>query len=323
MVRSDCNVRAGPPYILSGPTGRQLVSMILSREWFFKRIVGVDLAGGRGKSTAVAILQLPDGATPNHRRPRLVFASARDSHKKPWRDDRLASLLDQDSRHTLLCLDAPISLPPCLRCRKRHCPGTQDCPDPEVETMRKLAPGTGRGGKPRFTPYTQRACDLALMLAGLPVAGALDGSRGPLAARVQHILRRTGRSFSVENNLLEISVPASLQIWFGDKTARACRRSPSVWSSRARVLEAYASRIEFALWREPILSHVHLFAAVTCAVAGLAWLAEARFGASARPLPRSDGDDDSRSGIPENAWSGPAVGQIWIPQGHWKQRDGQ
>lgn len=269
--------------------------MIDGEQQFFKRIVGLDLGGGRGKSTAVAVIELGSET------PRLVSASVRTRSGRPWRDDELTAFLSREAETTLVCLDAPTSLPPCLRCRIEHCPGIRDCPDPAVARMREMAPGTGKGGKPRFTPYTQRPEDLALILAGLPATGALDASRGPLAARVHHLLRRLSGRYEPGENLIELPLAATLRVWFGEKTARGCRASASVWTSRAQVLEAFAHRLSFAIWREPILSHTHLFSAVTCGVAGLTWWEATRRGSK----------EPGRHGTHRG------TGALWVPNEAW------
>ncbi len=272
-------------------------SMIIAEQPFFKQIVGLDLGGGRGKSTAVAILDLTS------ERPTLVSASVKNSLGQPWRDDELTALLSRESQTTLICLDAPLSLPPCMQCSREHCPGVPACPDPAVERMRAMAPGKGKGGKPRFSPYTQRPQDLELLLAGLPVTGAMDASRGPLSARTHHMLKRLSGGYRPGANLIEVPLPAALQVWFGKKAAQACRRSGSLWNSRAAILEAFGTQIAFAVWRDPILTHGHIFSAVSCAVAGLTWWREKRK-QSLVSQSASSIDDPSFFWIPSTAWEG-------------------
>ncbi|MCA9710787.1 MAG: hypothetical protein KDK70_33405, partial [Myxococcales bacterium] len=93
------------------------------------RFIGVDLGGGRGKNTAIARLELGMGATG---RPRLVVAEAKVRRGQRgtgasadelggdalFRDEALVAYLERwtDDR-TVVAMDAPLTLPPCIRCQ--------------------------------------------------------------------------------------------------------------------------------------------------------------------------------------------------------------
>ena len=98
----------------------------------FTRFVGVDLGGGKGKKTALAVLERGrDGVT--------VTRLAPKAKGPPLYDAALLSeLLGQDQR-CVVCIDAPLTLPPCLRCTEPVCPGQLACVDAEVVSMRALA----------------------------------------------------------------------------------------------------------------------------------------------------------------------------------------
>ena len=166
----------------------------------FLQILGVDLGGGKSKKTAVATLRVDPhgGATVTEIAPR--------SGGLPLYDEALLDLLRGFGDGTLLCVDAPLTLPPCLRCQVPVCPGQQDCVDPAVVDMRRIARSggahvdrRGRRGKPSITPYTQRATEVHLMVErNLAPREALGQGTGPLAARAAHLVRALSRSISPE-----------------------------------------------------------------------------------------------------------------------------
>ena len=129
----------------------------------FLHVLGIDLGGGKGKKTALATLRL-DGRTAT------VVDIAPRSGAAPFYDASLLETIRQYGDDTLLCIDAPLTLPPCLRCTVPVCPGQEACVDPSVVEMRSLMaetaePNAGRDarrGKPPVTPYTQRATEVHL-----------------------------------------------------------------------------------------------------------------------------------------------------------------
>ena len=81
---------------------------------------------------------------------------------------RLVDAIRARADRALLCVDAPLSLPPCLRCQVPVCPGQERCVDPAVIEMRRLGGAITdptrdhRRGKPAVTPYTQRPTEVYL-----------------------------------------------------------------------------------------------------------------------------------------------------------------
>ena len=143
-----------------------------------RRFIGVSLGGGRGKTTAVARLEL-DSITGA-----LTLAEARarwgqrgggevakddDEHgEAAFRDDVLLRWLgDWVDEQSVVAFDAPLTMPPCVRCQLA-CPGIDACEVPVVVWMRnhagRLSIRSGRSdpSKPAVTPYTQRATEAYL-----------------------------------------------------------------------------------------------------------------------------------------------------------------
>src|SRR5258706_3949085 len=108
----------------------------------FKTFIGVDLGGGKGKNTGVALLRAREGGVVVER------YDTGDGH--PWYDDRLVAFLKDHAEDAVVAVDAPLSLTACVRCRVPVCPGIADCVDPTTIWFRDRANGSGAlGKKPR------------------------------------------------------------------------------------------------------------------------------------------------------------------------------
>ncbi len=97
----------------------------------FQHVLGIDLGGGKGKKTALATLRV-DGAAAT------VVDIAPRTGAVPFYDPTLLETIRAYGDETLLCIDAPLTLPPCLRCTVPVCPGQELCVDPSVVEMRAL-----------------------------------------------------------------------------------------------------------------------------------------------------------------------------------------
>ena len=228
----------------------------------FTRFIGVDLGGGKGKKTALAVLERSrDGVTVTHLSPR--------AKEPPLYDAALISALLSRAENAVVCIDAPLTLPPCLRCTEPVCPGQDACVDAEVLTMRGLVtPDTSTGrdhrrGKPAITPYTQRATDLYLRSRGIRARETLGQAMGPLAARAAHLVRALGRCFRLNHNLIEVFPRATLELLgFREPYRKRVDR-------RIDILAALPD-LSFGpgVWREHCRQSDHIFDAVVCAYTG-------------------------------------------------------
>ncbi len=238
----------------------------------FLHILGVDLGGGKGKTTAVATLRVDprEGAT--------VVDIAPRSGSLPLYDGTLLDLLGRFGDGTLIAVDAPLTMPPCIRCQVPVCPGQDSCIDPAVVEMRRIAGAGGansdrdsRRGKPYVTPYTQRATEVHLLYErGLAPREALGQGTGPLAARAAHLRRAVADRFRLNENLIEVSPKATLTaLGF----TRPYRKHMHEHEARARVLDSLSPDLRFGpgVWREACVQSDHLFDAVICAFTGFLW----------------------------------------------------
>ncbi len=268
----------------------------------FNRFIGINLGGGRGKSTAVARLEI-DRASET---PRLHVAEARvrrghrgggeDSHDGRgdplFRDEVLIEYLERwVDDDAVVAINAPLTLPPCIRC-DLPCPGVNDCTVPVVRWMRSHArriaePRRSDPGKPAVTPYTQRAVDLLLTSAGLKPRESLGQGMGPLSARAAYLRRALSPMLRLHENLIEVHTPATVIRMFGVETEHRLRHgtAESIWELRKHVLTRLsdgallgpsdnggARSLAFAyVWPEVVVRSPHVFDAVLAAYTAFVW----------------------------------------------------
>jgi predicted RNase H-like nuclease len=245
----------------------------------FHHVLGIDLGGGKGKKTALATLRV-DGATAT------VVDIAPRPGAAPFYDQTLLDTVRGYGDETLLCIDAPLTLPPCLRCEVPVCPGQNACVDSSVVEMRALAAEAAeasndaqstrgsrdsRRGKPMITPYTQRPTEIHLAAnVGIAAREGLGQGTGPLAARTAHLVRALADRFTINQNLIEVYPKATLvALGLGAPFKKHLRER----ETRARVLESLSGELRFGpgVWRERCVQSDHLFEAVICAFTGFLW----------------------------------------------------
>jgi len=256
----------------------------------FRRFIGVDLGGGRGKNTAVARLEL--GVGPGGR-PRLGVAEAKVRHGQRgtgrsegepggetlFRDEVLVAWLERwvDDR-TVVAIDAPLTLPPCIRCQL-PCPTVARCTVPVVAWMRRWGPrlqarGRSDPGKPAVTPYTQRSTELLQRAVGISPRETLGQGTGPVAARAAYLRRVLSPRLRLHENLVEVHPRATIEQVFGSELAHHARHGDDdrVWATRKRVLAGLTEGIAFDyVWPELVVRNPHVFHAVLGAFTAFVW----------------------------------------------------
>jgi len=256
----------------------------------FGRFIGIDLGGGRGKNTAVARLELGVGPTG---RPRLAVAEAKVRHGQRgtgasaddpggdalFRDEVLVAYLERwVDDQTVVAIDAPLTLPPCIRCQL-PCPTVPHCTVPVVAWMRRWAPrlqvrGRSDPSKPAVTPYTQRATELVQQAVGIRPRETLGQGTGPVAARAAYLRRVLSGRLRLHENLIEVHPRATIAQVFGTGVARRVRHGADdrVWGMRKRVLNGLTEGIAFDyVWPELVVRNTHVFHAVICAFTAFLW----------------------------------------------------
>jgi predicted nuclease with RNAse H fold len=231
-----------------------------------KRFLGVDLGGGKGKKTALAVLDAsPDGVVVTQLAPRAGAV--------PLYDTALIEIIRAAGEDAVVCVDAPLTLPPCLRCEVPVCPGQDQCIDPAVVEMRRLFGATesssrdARRGKPVLTPYTQRATEVYLhRRRGILPRETLGQGMGPLTARAAHLMRALADRYRLNENLIEVYPRATLELLgFREPYKKRVDR-------RVEIL-AQLPDLSFGpgVWREECRKSDHVFDAVICAYTGYLW----------------------------------------------------
>lgn len=251
-------------------------------------ILGIDLGGGKGKNTAVAVVKREIShyidEAPVYRGS-VVFADTRNADCVPFYDDELVELLETHlSAGTLVAINAPLTVPACTRCVVERCPGVSSCVDRTVVVHSHLDSHINPAksdpaavlsivsprAKPEFTPYTQRVCERYLeQTTGIVCRESLGQGSGPITARAQHLRRIFGPTLTLNTNLIEVYPKATLHALFGETLAGSYKATVNIWDNRARLLELMSDHLTFTVWREGILKNDHCFDAVVSAYTGL------------------------------------------------------
>lgn len=226
----------------------------------FRTFIGVDLGGGKGKSsTAVARLELgPCGATVLVR----DYGTGKDT---PWYDDVLIAYL-RSHPEAVVAIDAPLTMPSCLR--------SGDPDAPIVAWFRDRENGTRQyGKKPKYTPYTQRASEVILHEEHqiLP-RETLGQGMGPLTARGVYLARALADTHRLNENLIEVYPKATIAKLFSARVASRYKRRADSPQQRLEILNALPD-LSFApgAWREDGVANDHKFDAVICAYTAFLW----------------------------------------------------
>jgi hypothetical protein len=240
----------------------------------FTRFVGIDLGGGRGKTTAIA--EIRSGASGVE-----VLEVATRAGKQAWTDEALVHRLGE-SADRAIAIDAPLTTTACARCTEPVCPGTESCADPAViwlrttgralvqqvaeQTVGDITRRPQHAAQARLAPYQHRATEVVMTYErGLLPLSALAG-------QLKKRLRAAG--YTLHANLLEVSPPATIAALCGPRLARGYKRDADPWRTRALILEQLAD-LSFApqsrMAREDVLSNDHCFDALIAAYTAYRW----------------------------------------------------
>lgn len=202
----------------------------------FRTFIGVDLGGGKGKTTALTRLRwepAPAGATAARTggvlivedcggsrpgaEPRSATRPGFGTGGSTWYDERLIEYLLHHRSEAVVAMDAPLTLTACVRCQLPVCPGLLSCEVETVRWFRARGVTADRSGKPKYTPYTQRATEVVLHEDhGIMPRETLGQGMGPLTARMAYLRHALSGTFVLNQNLLEVYPKATLTQLFPD-----------------------------------------------------------------------------------------------------------
>ena len=257
-----------------------------------RSFIGVDLGGGKGKNTtAVARLELGEDEV-------LRVVEYNTGKDAPWYDDQLIPYLRAHA-DAVIAIDAPLTMPVCVRCIEPTCPTQEVCEVPQVTWFRARRNGTHvAGAKPKYTPYTQRASEVLLHEQHeiLP-RETLGQGMGPLAARGAYLTQALRDTHPLNEKLIEVYPKATIAKLFGIEAAKLYKRSGHGQQKRLDIFRRLPDlTFDRGAWKEHGVQNDHKFDAVICAYTAYLF---ARGDCEAPP------DDTVR-----------ADGWIWFPRKH-------
>lgn len=188
------------------------------------RILGLELGGGKSGRTSLVLLEFfpKEGRVfVREQIPHVTATSAR------YGDEVLVDLITK-LEPDAIGVNAPLTLPPCVRCRYPNCGGYRECDYAPVRWMHKEAVRARIPALKHPTPYTQRPIDVFLRTRVQPrftidlfLEESLGAGRAPLAARMQYLQTRLKPRRFLETNPRIALV--GMADWFGI-THRELRR---------------------------------------------------------------------------------------------------
>lgn len=258
--------------------------------------IGIDLGGARGKTTAVARLTADiDTETGRPLSPvRVQDVRARYHDDQPWCNEALVDYLSDRDDSPTLAVNAPLTLPACLRCQLAECPGQIACVDPAVVWLREVGsqmveqavaqdldriaaiPATtsfvkrsvsrSRTKRPALVPFAHRISEVVLHYKhGLVPRDLIGKASGPIAARAVQLRRRLAPlGYTLNDTLIEVSPRATVHALFGRDKARGYKRDADPWETRAGIVEELDMMFDVTsrLSREEVLRNDHCFEAL-------------------------------------------------------------
>lgn len=262
----------------------------------FDTYVGIDLGGARGKTTAVAVLATGDSGEIEVEQ--VAARAVAGGVEEPWSDDALIALIEElDRERVVVAIDAPLTMPACLRCVLPACPGQDACVDPAIVWLRTegvalqeaavaadldriaavpqtssligVAANVPAQTRSRPVGYVHRCTEIELHYRrDIYPKESVGQSCGPVANRAHHLARRlAGLGFSRHENLIEVSPRATVTALFDADRARGYKRDADPWHTRAGILEDL--QLVFSpssrLAREQTLANDHCFEALLSA----------------------------------------------------------
>lgn len=165
-----------------------------------KTYLGLELSGAKNQKTTVVSIQYD---------PKRKIAELQELIEGVEGGDfQLLKVLKSKNSFTKMGVNAALALPPCIACKKKTCPLPSRCNVKSVKWMRETVKKFHPQPRPsEFTPYTQRPVEIWLRYHWIPdmdprlgfeIDETLGGSRAPLTARMNFLLRHLKKSKIIE-----------------------------------------------------------------------------------------------------------------------------
>lgn len=297
----------------------------------YTTFVGIDLGGARGKTTAVARLQADRDDDQDVRSVAVQEVCtrfrSRGGSESPWDDESLLEYIEALPEAAVVAIDAPMTVPACVRCTISECPGVSACEVPATVWLRtegvalqkravasdldRIAASPSESWfrstssaalppyKQRVAPYSHRCTEVHLHYErDLIPRDALGRGTGLISARAGHLRRALAtRGYRLDENLLEVSPRATVHALFGPHKAHGYKRDADPWETRASIVEGLCENLRFApssrLSREEVLRNDHCFDALLSGYTAYLWA-------------RDGWEKHAGDGLEEDGW-------IWAP----------
>lgn len=164
---------------------------------------GLTLAGGKRRGTALALISIKDSS--NQLILEEIYGNLGVTATQTADQALLRVINKRSDNPTILGVNVPLSLPPCLSCQLPWCPGYEVCEVESVVWTRKSNPRLKKihkSAKPS-QPYTERPVEIFLrenFPHWLDIPGAYSSNMAPLVSRIQYLKRH----FSSDTELIEV-----------------------------------------------------------------------------------------------------------------------
>lgn len=178
------------------------------------RFAGIHLSGPNAPKSALVVLSGGDQHLP------LKIGKVYEkigSFGRLFSDERLVSIVKQESPLREIFVDCPLSVPPCVECIRPTCPGVLACDDLGVAYMLSLGEKSRRHRRARpVNPQSQRLWDIYRDLdrtdKGLArMESSYSSNMAPLVIRARTLQRRL-HDFAPDIVLKETSVAGTLEL---------------------------------------------------------------------------------------------------------------
>ncbi len=259
-----------------------------------RRYLGLDLAGAKNNKTAIAVLEYypKEGKTflldihdriPEEKAPDVPQAASQKGNFTSGDAALLALLEELRTGVSLIGVNVPLELPPCITCTRKSCRDNDQCAGPAVQWMKEISRKATRAHVKvlEFTPYTQRPVELWVRYQILPklhpyerfeIDETLGGNRAPLTARMHFIQKHLSGLHLVEVwPKLSIALLAR-EIGLSKRTVMAYRQLEEGIQAREEILEHLADRADVFIYERDIRKLAHnlpAFDAFFCAYTAL------------------------------------------------------